>query len=259
MITSLSNDRVKQVRALLAQRKNRHKMGLYVAEGPHLLQEAVRTQTPITEIFYTPDFAASSEGKQLLAAASKLNPQLLEVDSSVMMSISDTKVPQGIVSIASIVDLPVAQSLNFILILDNVRDPGNAGTIMRVAASAGVQMMIVTAGTADLYNPKVVRSAMGAHFRLPVRHMSWEAARSLLEEVAIFLADSGSGTEYYRVDWTQPCALIVSDEAHGPSPEAQRAAHARVIIPMPGGMESLNVGVATGILVYEIVRQRLST
>jgi TrmH family RNA methyltransferase len=256
MITSASNERIKQVRSLLSLRKNRHKLGLYVAEGPHLLQEAIRTQAEVTEVFYTTEFAATMEGKALLASTSGLSPQFVEVDNVVMMSISNTKTPQGVVSVVPIQDLKVTEQLDFVLVLDNIRDPGNVGTIMRVAASAGVQLMIVPSGTADLYNPKVVRSAMGAHFSLPVRHMSWEAVATYLNEMVIFLADSRGGTEYYRMDWTQPCALIVSDEAHGPSHEAQRTAHARVMIPMPGGADSLNVGVATGVLIYEGVRQR---
>jgi TrmH family RNA methyltransferase len=141
-------------------------------------------------------------------------------------------------------------------IIDGVSDPGNMGTILRAAAAAGVPLLIVTAGTVDLTNPKVLRSGMGAHFRLPVQHLSWKGIAERFSEHVIFLAEAGSGTPYFSVDWVQPSALIVSEEARGASEDAQRIAHVRVTIPMPGEMESLNVAMATSILLFEMVRQR---
>jgi TrmH family RNA methyltransferase len=149
---------------------------------------------------------------------------------------------------------PVSPS--FILIVDAVHDPGNLGTIIRLAAGAAVPVVMLMPGTVDLYNPKVVRSAMGASFSLPVLAASWAEVKGWRTSHHIFLADSSDGTPHFLADWKQPCALIVSDEAHGPGPEALQLAEERVTIPMPGRTESLNVAMAAGILIYEMLRQR---
>lgn len=258
MITSLSNDRVKEVRALQARRRTREKSRRFIIEGERLVREALLTATLITDVFYTEDYAANESGRELLAGLSELGPSLMPVSEEVMGAMSDTETPQGVLAIAPFPKLRAPEDFSFALVSDAVSDPGNLGTIMRAAASAAVPLLIVAPGTVDPYNPKVVRAAMGAHFRLPVMQLSWEGIGSRLANRAIFLADIGTGAAYYDVDWTQPCALIISDEAHGPGTDAARLAHARITIPMPGGMESLNVAMATSILLFERVRQQNS-
>lgn len=256
MITSPDNDRVKYVRALQSKSRTRRKEEHFVIEGPTLLREAIKAKVPIREIFYTDDFSSTEEGRSLLETASRTGARLLTVDTPVMHAMSDTPTPQGILAVLPDVHLNVPEETDYALIIDGISDPGNMGTIMRAAVAAGVPLMVITAGTVDLTNPKVVRSGMGAHFRLPVRHLSWEGIASRFANHLIVLADVGSGAPYFNVDWTQPCALIVSEEAHGASLDAQRVAHTRATIPMPGGMESLNVAMATSILLFEMVRQR---
>lgn len=256
MITSPSNERVKRVRALQQKRRARLKAARFVIEGTNLIREAVVTGTAVEEVFYTEAFAGSPEGISLLEDLSRLGASFHVVDDPVMQVMSDTVTPQGILAVLPTPQLSPPDDLPFALIIDRIADPGNMGTVMRAAAGAGVPLMIVTTGTVDLTNPKVIRSAMGAHFRLPVRHLSWEGIAHHLAEHVIFLAESSSGAPYFNVDWRQRCALIVSDEAHGPSEEARQLAHAYVTIPMPGGIESLNVATATGILLFEMVRQR---
>lgn len=255
MITSLSNDRVKQVVALQSRRQARYKAGRFVVEGHRLLQETLLANIPAEEVFYTDAYASAPDALALLDGLSGLGAMLTQVDDSVMQAMADTETPQGIVGVLPLLELPIADELNFVLVVDAVSDPGNMGTIMRAAAAAGVQLLVTTAGTVDVFNPKVVRSAMGAHFRLPIRHRSWEGVATLLDGCVMFLASSAGGAPYYDVDWTQRSALIVSDEAHGASPEALQTAHAHLTIPMPGGMESLNVAMATSILLFERVRQ----
>jgi TrmH family RNA methyltransferase len=255
MITSENNERVKQVRALQARRQARRKAQRFVIEGVRLVREAVLVGITVEEVFYTPELAASPEGLELLDGLSGLGAMLLPVDERIMLAMSDTKTPQGILAVLPDVILPLPADPAYVLIIDGVSDPGNLGTIMRAAAAAGVPLMVTAGGTVDTTNPKVVRSAMGAHFRLPVQHLSWEGIASRFSNHAIFLASTGSGVPYYRIDWTQPCALIVSEEAHGASEQAQRCAHARVTIPMPGSMESLNVAMAASIMIFEMVRQ----
>lgn len=256
MITSLSNDRVKDVRALQARRRHREKTGRFVVEGTRLVEEAARFDTPIESVFYTEEYAGDGAGAALLDALSQLGATLIPVDGPVMAAMSDTQTPQGVLAVLPLPALDVPEDLPFALVVDGVGDPGNLGTIMRAAASGAVPLLIVAPGTVDPANPKVVRCAMGAHFRLPIRQLSWEGVAAAVAGRAIFLADVGAGANYYDVDWTQPCALIVSEEAHGPSPEAERLAHARVTIPMPGHMDSLNVAMAASILIFERVRQQ---
>jgi TrmH family RNA methyltransferase len=257
MITSLSNERVKKVIGLQSRRIARRKAGLFVIEGTRLVREAVEAGVLLSEVFYTESYAASTEGRAVLDAVSDRRRMLLSVDEPVMQAMSDTQTPQGILVTLPPPELEILEDYSFALIIDGVSNPGNMGTIMRAAASAGVPLMMITSGTVDLTNPKVVRSAMGAHFRLPVQALSWEGIASRLQDKAIFLADIKNGSPYYQVDWTQPCALIVSDEAHGASQEAIQLAHAYVTIPMPGQMESLNVATASSILLFEMVRQRI--
>jgi TrmH family RNA methyltransferase len=256
MITSTTNDKVKSVRSLQSQRRARHKANRFVLEGTNLISEALAAGSPIEEIFYTESFAATPDGSAALNILSQAGAMLLAVDEPVMRSMSDTQTPQGILAVLPLPHLAIPDDYSFVLVIDAVSDPGNLGAIMRVAAAAAVPLMFVTAGTVDLTNPKVVRSAMGAHFRLPVQALSWPGIANRLAEHAIFMAEVKGGAPYFRVDWRQPSALIVSDEAHGPSSEAMQLAHARVTIPMPGGMESLNVAMASAILLYEMVRQR---
>src|SRR5574341_1474295 len=224
MITSLSNERIKRVRALQSQRRARETVGLFVIEGLKLAHEAVIAAVPIDEVFYVRPIAEDEQGRAILDGLSKQGAALLEVDEAVMRSISDTQTPQGIVLVLPVPHLAPPDSPSFVLVIDAISDPGNMGAIMRVCAAAGVPVLYTTKGTVDLTNPKVVRSGMGAHFRLPVQPLSWEGVASRLQDRAIFLAESAGGAPYFRVDWTQPCALIVSDEAHGPGEEAVRLA-----------------------------------
>ncbi len=257
MITSETNDRVKQVAALQSRRHARRKANRFVVEGVRLVGEAVLAQAPVEEVYYTEDFAADAPGLELLDGLSALGAQLMPVSEPVMQAMSDTATPQGVLAVLPALVLPIPEEFSFALVIDGINDPGNLGTIMRAAAAAGAPLMIVTSGTVDVTNPKVVRAAMGAHFRLPVQQLSWEGIVNRLSAHAIFLASTGGGAPYFRVDWTQPCALIVSEEAHGPSDDAVRTAHAHITIPMPGAMESLNAAMAASILLFEMVRQRM--
>jgi TrmH family RNA methyltransferase len=142
------------------------------------------------------------------------------------------------------------------LILDLLRDPGNLGTILRSAEAAGVGQVILTPGTVDLYNPKVVRGGMGAHFRLAATHLDWAAASARAVGRAVWLADMAGERRYDEVDWTAPSSLIVGGEAEGYSQEAASLATGTVRIPMEGGAESLNAAMAATVILFEAARQR---
>jgi TrmH family RNA methyltransferase len=181
-----------------------------------------------------------------------------EVAPEILAAASDTQAPQGLLAVLHMQSLPLPDLLDLAFIPDGVRDPGNLGTMLRTATAAGVGVVFLPAGTADPYAPKVLRAAMGAHFRLPVHLATWEeiAARLSTASLQVYLAAAGEGIPYTGADFRSPAALIVGGEAEGAGEEAARLAHARVHIPMPGGVESLNAAVAAGILLFEAVRQR---
>jgi TrmH family RNA methyltransferase len=148
------------------------------------------------------------------------------------------------------------KELDFVLVADQVRDPGNLGTMLRTALAAGVDALLLPPRTVDPFSPKVVRAGMGAHFRLPIAVTSWEEIGTTLEDLRIYLAEAGKGAAYTQADFSSPLALILGSEAHGPGAGARELAHTSVHIPMPGGGESLNTAIAAAILIFEIVRQR---
>ena len=151
---------------------------------------------------------------------------------------------------------PLPAALSFALVLDRIGDPGNLGALLRTADAAGLQAVFLAPGTVDAYNPKVVRSALGAQFHLPLAQATWEELAERLAGLEVWLADVREGLPYHQVAWRSPSALIISSEAEGPSREALQFTSRRVTIPMPGRAESLNAAIAAGILIFEAARQR---
>jgi TrmH family RNA methyltransferase len=150
--------------------------------------------------------------------------------------------------------------LDFVFIPDAVRDPGNLGTMLRTAAAAGVGAVFLPPGVVDPFAPKVVRAAMGAHFRVPVYPLSWEEIHNHLNAYAlrVYLAAAGAGQVYTQADFRSPLALIIGGEAEGAGQQARQLAAEYVHIPMSGDVESLNAAIAGAILMFEVVRQRSS-
>jgi TrmH family RNA methyltransferase len=142
------------------------------------------------------------------------------------------------------------------LIADQIRDPGNLGTIMRTGLAAGADLILLTPGTVDLYSPKVIRSGMGAHFRLPAQAASWEEISQITEGLILFLADMNQGTSLWETDLTAPLGIILGGEAHGPSLAARSLSNQAIHIPMNTLSESLNAAAASAILLFEVRRQR---
>jgi RNA methyltransferase, TrmH family len=181
-----------------------------------------------------------------------------ETSSDLLQRISETDQPQGILAIMPIPHLVSPNHLDFILVLDSIRDPGNAGTILRTAAAAGVQAVWLAPGCTDVYAPKVMRSAMGAHFHLAIEMKTWQEIAELADvnRIQLYLADSAGGKAHHTVDLSQPVGLVICNEAEGPSTGARAAVKQLIHIRMPGEFESLNAGIAAAILMFEVVRQR---
>jgi TrmH family RNA methyltransferase len=166
--------------------------------------------------------------------------------------------PQGLVAVLPLpLQGPLPLPLDFALVLDGVRDPGNAGALLRSAAAAGVQVAIFGPDCVDPFNAKVLRAGMGSHFRLPLRVCPrWPQVRQVLgDTMQLYLAEAEAAKSYDAVDWRQPCGLIVGGEAAGAGSEAQSAAIA-IAIPMQRAVESLNAAVAGSIILFEAARQR---
>jgi TrmH family RNA methyltransferase len=255
MITSSQNPKIKLVRALSWNPKDRIEAGAFVAEGVRLVEEAFHANWPFRFILRTEKLNPRARTLVLQLISKGIESEL--VSESLLHTISETETSQGILAVLENHVLPIHQPLDFVLIPDSIRDPGNLGTLLRTASAAGVQAVWIPPETTDPYAPKVVRAGMGAHFRMPIQAVSWEEIQRISDtaKLIVYLADM-KGASCWETDLRKPLALIVGGEAEGASNTARRLAGARVGIPMPGEAESLNAGVAGAVLMFEVVRQR---
>ena len=252
VITSLQNDKVKLAHLLQSQPKARRKEGKIVLEGARLIRDAYeRGGTRPEFVFYQPDVADAS----LVDLFERHRVFIQPANAEVMRHIRATDGPQGIVAVFPTPQAPLPPVLGRVLILDDIRDPGNLGTMLRTAAAAGVDAALLSPGCVDAYNPKALRAGMGAHFRLALAEMPWAEIATTCDGLAIYLADMEGDVSYDKADWSARWALIVGSEAHGASAEAAALAKKRVTIPMSGDAESLNAAIAAGILLFEAQRQ----
>jgi TrmH family RNA methyltransferase len=259
MITSTHNPKLKLIRALQGRTKERRDAGAFLVEGVRLIEEAVISNWGFRFALY--DESLNERGRSQVEGLRSRGVDVEEVATGLMKSLSETETPQGILAVLEFAQLPIPNYCDFILILDTIRDPGNLGTLLRTAAAAGVQAVFLPPETTDAYAPKVVRSGMGAHFRLPIHSMSWEEIDHFIAESAthprlqVFLADM-DGQSCWETDLRQPVALIIGGEADGASESARKLENQKISIPMSEKIESLNAGVAGSILMFEVVRQR---
>lgn len=257
MITSNQNSKIKLIRALQGRAKERREAGAFLAEGVRLVEEAANKDWRFETVLY--DESLSDRGKLLVGQLKLRGIEVEEVSTTIMKSLSETETPQGILAVLQFSKSPVPSLLNFVLIPDQIRDPGNLGTLLRTAAAAGVQAVLLPPETTDAFAPKVVRSGMGAHFHLPICSMNWEEIAKALKVAGLkaFIADM-DGQSCWETDLRRPVALIVGGEAEGASESARKLANGIISIPMSGNIESLNAGVAGSVLIFEVVRQRLT-
>ncbi len=263
MITSSQNPKLKLVRALQGRPKERREAGAFLIEGVRLVEEALSADWPIRFVLYSDGL--SDRGEKLIEKLKSAGFEVENVAGDLLQSVSETETSQGILAVLELTDLPLPNFPNFILIPDQIRDPGNLGTLIRSAAAAGVQAILLPPETTDAFAPKVVRAGMGAHFRLPIHSMEWDEIEQVCKRrpepvegsasLQVFLADM-NGRSCWETDFRGPLVLIVGGEAEGASEPARKLANASVSIPMPGEAESLNASVAGAILMFEIIRRR---
>lgn len=258
MITSPHNPHIKTIRALLSRRAEREEAGAFVAEGVRLCEEGLLANLQPQIVLYTA--LTSARGLELARHFADRGAPVEEVPPALMDQITETEESQGILAVFSYPRLELPDHLNYVVVADALRDPGNLGTLLRTASAAGAQAVLLTPGTTDAFSPKVVRSAMGAHFRLPIHSMTWDqisrVCKQRAEPLQILVAEMENARSCWSMDLRIPLALVVGGEAEGAGSDARRAADDLICIPMPGRSESLNAAVAAAILMFEIVRQR---
>jgi TrmH family RNA methyltransferase len=247
------------VRGLLADRKEREQNHLYVVEGVRLAEEAI--SAAIKPQFAMFSSQLSTRGSEIVEWLKKQGVDAEEVDADLLDRISDTRSSQGILLVLSIPEGSPRTDNHNILVLDQISDPGNLGTLLRSAAGLGFNTVITTPGSVDAFSPKVVRSAMGAHFKCSLMVRDADGVKKFCKEINqpplnIFLAESQAERVCWEIDLSLPLSLVIGSEANGPSPAIRTIVDEMVAIPMRFGSESLNAAVSGSILMYEIYRQR---
>lgn len=250
MISSTSNKKIKDVILLTRKPSLRKEKGLFVVEGIKMFMEI--PEEDLTEVYASESFynTCPTEAKIRMRQV----PHEIVTDT-VYAYMSDTKTPQGIMAIVRMKKHTKLTGDAF-LILDRIQDPGNMGTIMRTAEAAGIDGILMNEETVDIYNPKVVRSTMGAIFRVPFMYTD-DLQGAMKELGAVTCAAHLKGEkDYDKEDYTGPTAFIIGNESAGISDEITACADKLVKIPMKGKVESLNAGIAASVLMFELARQR---
>jgi TrmH family RNA methyltransferase len=255
-ISSSHNLRLQRVRALLEKKKQRDEEQAFVIEGVRLVEEALASGWQAELALFTSHLSA--RGVETVRELEESGAEAVEVEPHLFNALSSTDTPQGLLAVFKRRVQALPAQVDFLLIADTLRDPGNLGTLLRSAAAAGAQAALLSPGSADAFSPKVLRAGMGAHFRLPVLQCDWDTIRTICQEnsLCVLLADSSSGKSCWETDLRRPIALLVGSEAEGASAEGRALAQQAIHIPMPGKSESLNAAVAASILLFEVVRQR---
>lgn len=254
MITSASNSKVKLVRALAGRARDRREQQSFLAEGVRLIEDALASDWPFRFVLHTGDLSA--RGQDLLKRLKQRGVEADEVSTRLLASVSETENSQGILAVLADRNPNRTGALDFVLIADSIRDPGNLGTLLRSAEAAGADAVFLAPGTTDAFAPKVVRSAMGAHFRLPLYEVNWDEVRTQVAAYRwnVYLAEMG-GASCWETAFHRPLALIIGGEAEGATAAARLIATHEVGIPMHGRGESLNAAVAGSVLMFEVARQ----
>ncbi len=256
-ITSKDNEFIKHIKKL-KDKKYRNMSNEYVIEGINLVVEAIREKAPIKQIVLCDDCERNEViPKDIMYEIAKY--ECVYVTQNIFKYVSEVQTPQGILAIVEKTDtnIEIDYTQDIIIALDDVQDPGNLGTILRTVDSIGLTQILVSKGTADTYNPKVVRSTMGAIFRVKI--IECEDLKQILKETKkhkfkIVVSSLQTENTIYDINYHKK-VVIIGNEANGVEKEIQEFADEKIKIPMLGKAESLNVSVATGIILYEYVRQ----
>ena len=252
-----STPRLLTVARDLRRRRGRQRTGLFVAEGIRTVEELLRSPLTVRGLLTAASADTSPRAAALVEQALHRHIAVQPVDDAAFASASDTEAPQGVLALAEmprfeLESLSSAVPMPPLVVLDAVQDPGNVGTILRTAAALGALGVVALPGTVDLWNAKVVRSAMGASFSLPAVSTTIDRLVAFLGERGVPLWGADAGGEAVFSTPATGVAIAVGNEGAGLGPEVQRMAARLVCIPIMAGVESLNVAVATGILLHQL-------
>lgn len=258
IITSASNDRIKEIKKIIKSAGERKKRGIYPVEGIRMFREI--PPQDMDSIFVSESCA--DKYKDAIGRYENVEPVI--VADHVFHSMSDTNTPQGIMAFVRMKQHVMEELFDrtdtapFILIIEKLQDPGNLGTIIRTAEAAGVTGIIVSDDSADVYNPKTIRSTMGAVFRMNIV-ISDDLKRDIdiLKGRGITIYGAHlKGDVLYHQSLTEPCAFLIGNEGNGLSEEISATADRLLRIPMQGEVESLNAAISSAVIAYEVLRQR---
>lgn len=260
-ISSRNNPLIKEIKSLY-RKKDRMRSKSFIIEGIKIIEEALFHGYPLRHIVYTDKLLSIGEGKEFFQRIKNLN-NLVYVPENIFKEISDTENPQGILAVAELnyktmeeLELDKEPSLLF---LDSLQDPGNMGTIIRSADAFNIDGVIITPGSVDPYNPKVVRATMGSIFRTPLYYSS-DNIKDLKEMqskgIILYSTSLNNSIPIKEADFKEGFVLIIGNESKGVGEEFFSLSNQLIKIPMPGGAESLNAGVAASIIMYEVMKQR---
>lgn len=262
MITSTSNQQIKNIIKLQKSAGQRRKQGVFIVEGIRMFREIPKNL--LRQVYVTEEFVQKNE-----ALFQDISYEL--VSSSVFRDISDTMTPQGVLAVVQSVSYPLRkvvlgdssetakeQVKPLVLLLENIQDPGNLGTILRVAEGAGVTGIVMSKDTVDIYNSKVIRSTMGAIFRVPFIYVEdlENVVQFMHENDIVTYAAHLDGKVLYDYDFAKGSCFFIGNEGNGLTKELTAMAKEKIRIPMCGKVESLNAATASTVLVYEALRQR---
>lgn len=259
-ITSKDNELIKHIRKL-KDKKYRDESNEYVVEGVKLVEEAVKENAKIKQIIVCEDTTRTYEiPTHIMLEIARY--ECISVSDKIFNIITQVTNPQGIMAIIekNAQDAQIDYSQDIIVVLDDVQDPGNLGTILRTVDSIGLNQIIVSKGTADAFNSKVVRSTMGAIFRIKiieVENLAQEIKEMRKHHFKLMVTSLQTKNSIYDIDFNKKI-IVIGNEANGVSKEIQDMADEKAKIPMLGRTESLNASVAAGVVMYEYVRQKLN-
>lgn len=256
MITATGNKRIKWLVSLSEKAKERKKEKVFLVEGSKMFEEA--DEKYIREVYVSENYIEKN------GISDKLEKIGYEtVSDEVFKKISDTKSPQGILCVMKQYEYTMEELLEkenpVLVLLEDIQDPGNLGTILRTGEGAGIDGVIMTRDTVDIYNPKTIRATMGSIYRVPFLYAdSMEAVIERLKDkgVAVYAAHLSGENYYDSFDFTKGSAFLIGNEGNGLKKETADLADSYLKIPMEGKVESLNAAIATSLLMYETYRQR---
>lgn len=265
MITSTSNQQMKQITALLKKAKERKEKKAFVVEGTKMVFEVPAKS--LKAVYVSESYEKNSENavrlKELRSTCESVSAVYEVVADTVFKSVSDTQTPQGIMAVAAMPEYKLSDLLKgdktHLLILESIQDPGNLGTMVRTGEGAGITGVIMNKTTVDLFNPKTIRSTMGSIYRMPfiiTDDLSVTMKELKKNGVALYAAHLKGEHFYTEEDYTSACGFLVGNEGNGLSNEIADLADTYIKIPMEGQVESLNAAISATLLMYEANRQR---